>query len=346
MGLYYATHDDFGKFLRFLAGNVELYTHTSSFDDYAFVRYPSEQTEGVTEAPQINLKGNRTRESIKAFFFDMRETVATLPPEAESSLMQPVQRAIVGLKACDLRSLKILDSVFLESEPVDPFYKLKRDGTILITADCVDFGESCFCNLHGDKPYSENAFDLNLSDITTGILLEVGSDRGQQLIEDGKNYFREASDQELEERDRLRREAGEKLTEQNQEYAGKTSFYDRIVKNMDHPIWHSLSHRCVGCSGCLSICPTCHCFLLVDRKREEYFERERVWDFCIYPRYARVAGGANPRPELYERLRNRFIKKFKFFKEKEDFYACVGCGRCSDVCPADIEIREVLKELE
>ena len=86
MGLYYATHDDFGKFLRFLAGNVELYTHTSSFDDYAFVRYPSELTEGVTEAPQINLKGNRTRESIKAFFFDMRETVATLPPEAESSI--------------------------------------------------------------------------------------------------------------------------------------------------------------------------------------------------------------------------------------------------------------------
>ncbi|MDP7422453.1 MAG: 4Fe-4S dicluster domain-containing protein, partial [bacterium] len=318
---------------------------TPNFDDFSFVKYPSSLEEGATDVPKINLKGNRTRESVKAFFFDIRETVATFPQEAETGLLKPVQRAIVGLKACDLRALKPLDLVFMETEPIDPFYKLRREGTLLITADCNDFGETCFCNLHGENPFAESGFDLNLSTLAKGILVTVGSERGAQQVEEGNKYFREATGKEIEERNHLRQGTRIRLQEQNESFEGAKPFYDRIKNNLEHSIWHSLSHRCVGCCGCLSICPTCHCFLLVDRRREEYYERERVWDFCIYPRYARVAGGGNPRPELYKRLRNRFVKKFQFFKEKCDFYACVGCGRCSDVCPADIEIRDVLKEL-
>jgi len=345
MDTFYSTYADFTKFLRFLAGKMELFTHSPCFESFTFSRYPSDKEEDTNGVPEINLRGNRTRESIKAFFFDVRETVATFPQEAESGLLKPVSRAVVGLKSCDLRSLRMLDSVFLASDPVDPFYKLRREGTLLITADCCDFGESCFCNLHGETPYAAEGFDMNVSDTGKGILLTLGSERGKELFEEGKNYFREATAEEIAERDKQREAAAERLKKQNMDYVGDKAFYNRVVDSEGHEIWKQLSHRCVGCCGCLSICPTCHCFLIVDKKREEYYERERVWDFCIYPRYARVAGGANPRPELADRLRNRFVKKFQFFKEKEDFYACIGCGRCSDACPANIEIREVLKEL-
>ena len=61
--------------------------------------------------------------------------------------------------------------------------------------------------------------------------------------------------------------------------------------------------------------------------------------------FARVAGGGNPRPQLWMRLRNRFEKKFDFFPQVADTYACTGCGRCISACPAQIDIRNVLKRL-
>ena len=102
--------------------------------------------------------------------------------------------------------------------------------------------------------------------------------------------------------------------------------------------------ECVECGACNMICPTCHCFLLVDQSADDKFQRLKVWDSCLMKRFARVAGGANPRKHLGERLRNRFIKKFDFFPEILGIYACTGCGRCIETCLGDIDIREVLKE--
>ena len=41
-------------------------------------------------------------------------------------------------------------------------------------------------------------------------------------------------------------------------------------------------------------------------------------------------------------LRNRFEKKFDFFTDRIGHYACDGCGRCTEVCTAGIDIRDVL----
>jgi ferredoxin len=93
------------------------------------------------------------------------------------------------------------------------------------------------------------------------------------------------------------------------------------------------------------VCPTCHCFLLFDEKRAQKAIRGRMWDACLYKSFARVAGGANPRKHLHERMRNRFEKKFDFFPSTIGKFACTGCGRCIDACAGDIDIREVLKGL-
>lgn len=58
--------------------------------------------------------------------------------------------------------------------------------------------------------------------------------------------------------------------------------------------------------------------------------------------FARVAGGDNPRAGRAKRLRNRFEKKFDYFPEVLGCYACDGCGRCTKVCTANIDIRAVL----
>ena len=37
-----------------------------------------------------------------------------------------------------------------------------------------------------------------------------------------------------------------------------------LAANFDHPLWKTLALRCHGCGACASVCPTCHCFDIVD----------------------------------------------------------------------------------
>jgi len=85
---------------------------------------------------------------------------------------------------------------------------------------------------------------------------------------------------------------------------------------------------------------------MVDQKRVDGFERLRMWDSCLLMSFARVAGGANPRKLLAQRMRNRFDKKFNFFQDTIGRFGCTGCGRCIEACPGKIDIREVLSKLE
>ena len=118
-----------------------------------------------------------------------------------------------------------------------------------------------------------------------------------------------------------------------------------VEKNFKSQIWEDEAKTCVECGACNTICPTCHCFLLYDQKNENQMARLRIWDSCLLKNFATVAGGANPRPKLWMRLRNRFEKKFDFFPKVAKVFACTGCGRCISACPAKIDIRRVLKRL-
>jgi len=74
-------------------------------------------------------------------------------------------------------------------------------------------------------------------------------------------------------------------------------------------------------------------------------KRVKYQDSCQFSGYARVAGGATPRPELFERLRNRYLCKYDYRPEALGLVACTGCGRCIDACQGKIDMREVMVDV-
>lgn len=290
----------------------------------------------------------RTVEPLKSFFTPPYENLADYFTQ-DKEVTPVVDKTIVfGVKSCDIYGHKIQDFVFLQGVEVDSLYRLKRDNTILISGDCTDYKEVCHCLAWDVLPYPTEGFDLNFSPLTGGFLVDVGSERGDSLIKGSSEYFKPAKESQLaarkEKRDRFVKQLNQHLLPQK--LVTKKSVQELVRNGYNSDTWQEFMLTCVECGGCNLICDTCHCFLLADKKDDSRINKKvRVWDSCLYANYARVAGGANPLKTRAQRLRNRFMKKFDFFVDNLDMPACCGCGRCIEVCPGKIDIREVLKDL-
>ncbi|RJP66210.1 MAG: hypothetical protein C4539_11905 [Ignavibacteriales bacterium] len=249
---------------------------------------------------------------------------------------------LVGVKACDLKALQILDKALINKDFIDPDYKQWRENITIITSDCTEIGEFCHCNLKNGKPYSESGFDLNLSPINGSYLIATGSEKGEALLELMKKHIHltNHTDDDLSKIKTQRNRIETKLIEHNKKF----EFNNNYINLKKNPInsWKDDSKECVGCGGCTNICPSCYCLILNDDSKLEQFVKVRSYDSCQLNGYARVAGGATPRPKMYERFRHRYLCKHIYFQSNFDESGCTGCGRCSEVCPAKIDFRETV----
>ncbi len=335
----YISTDNLFKLLNALKRDYNVYVPVKKGEQRFYKKYDE-------PSGDIRLGEVRTFEPLKAFFSRAREVVAK-GFEPDTPFAQDKPLAIVGVKMCDLKGMKVLDHVFLDHDYKDPFYIKNREENLIISSDCTFAIETCFCLAMGVKPYPEKDFDINLSETTGGFIAETASPKGEALVKKHQRFFQAATAQHRKKRESRRNEVvkqvEENIKKNNVPY--QDAFKGIIERNFESDIWNEEAKACVECGACNTICPTCHCFLLYDRKDEKKMERLRIWDSCMIKDFARVAGGANPRKKLWMRLRNRFEKKFDFFPKVADIYACTGCGRCISACPAKIDIRKVLRKL-
>ncbi len=121
--------------------------------------------------------------------------------------------------------------------------------------------------------------------------------------------------------------------------AGKTD------KFFNDPEWASLSESCLGCGTCTFVCPTCQCYDIRDFDTGHGIIRYRCWDSCMYSEFTKMSAG-QPRLSQLERFRQRFMHKLVYYPDNnEGVFSCVGCGRCLQKCPIQMNIVKVMKRL-
>jgi len=296
------------------------------------------------------LRQPRAAQSAKSLFMPASESVGRYGSQASPGAAQPLgSLVLIGLRACELRARNYLDQVLLKGDFDDPAYRARREAMTVVSCDCVDCTQTCCCTLVGGEPFPTEGFDVNLTPVGGGWVVEIATEKGQELL--GGRSMHQAGADQLAQRDRIRQRMTDRLEAQNAQYGFRAD--DQApppLPDDDDDSWQKFAADCVECGACTNICPTCHCFYLYDQVLgAENFERIRTWDSCLLSTYHRMAGGVNmklsPRPKLSNRLANRVLHKFTYSPQQYSLLGCVGCGRCIDACLGAIDIRQVVSEL-
>lgn len=274
---------------------------------------------------------------LKLFFLPVKENVTR-------NSSDPTKKSIiVGVPSCDLAALNILDEIYLNPPYTDPYYKARRENTIIVGTDCYDILRHCHCNKYGVRAFPTQNHDLLLSVIDDRVLLFNHVGKGETLISELIKFLHplEISEQDVDLINARRRATEDKLEKQNAQLPGYEETGE-LIRNSEDAIWANYSKKCVSCGGCAAICPTCTCFLLVDRPG---FEKVRQLDACQYPGFSRIAAGEDHLKERADRFKNRYLCKYVWKPAKFNSTACTGCGRCIETCIGKINKNELFLEL-
>jgi len=249
---------------------------------------------------------------------DMKETIEVIPT------------VIFGVHTCDLHALKLLDRVN-DTGYVDQHYQARRAETYIVSIECLKpCMEHSFCKSMGTLTTPEH-FDIHLTDLGESYAIEVGSEKGERLLEGCSSIW----DSTEEDMDRINEVMAEKWP--NFQYRLEfdvTELPDLLSVSQNSPIWDALGDACLACGMCTQVCPTCYCFDVEDEVDValETGKRVRTWDSCQIDKFAVVAGGHNFRSSNALRQRHRFNRKGKYQYEAFGELGCVGCGRCALSC--------------
>lgn len=297
------------------------------------------------EGVNFDLNTLRTVKSAKDLFFPQTEDLVSFKVQGKNiSIDAPAEPdekfVIFGVRACDAKSFEILDRVFL-SEPVDSYYKARRENGIVITLACNQPEETCFCSVFGIDPANPGG-DIS-SWIADGFLyMEAVSEKGEKFMA-SLDMLEDGTKEDIKETQENIAAIMKKLPLADLDLTGFDG--DATDKLFNSKEWEKLSKTCIGCGTCTFVCPTCQCYDIRDFDTGEKVCRYRCWDSCMYSDFTRMAHG-NPRKSQLERFRQRFMHKLVYFPANNDgMYSCVGCGRCLAKCPISMNIVKVIKAL-
>ena len=289
------------------------------------------------QGEEPELSGESTALPPKDILFPKTEKMYSFrladPDTVEETVCSP-ERVIFGLRPCDVHSVMCMDAVFLGGEYEDGFYARRRGHCLLVAAACSDAGENCFCEAMGLSPNDAPGADILLREVSEGFFVKSLTDRGEAELAALGRLLHEGDF-----------EYGDTRCTLSPPYAAVSERLPELFEST--ALWRRFSDPCLRCGVCAYVCPTCYCFDIQNNDvRGAEGAAFRCWDSCMFSDYNQNAGGHNPRPTGLERLRNRYMHKLSYFRERFGMPLCSGCGRCIGRCPAHLDITEFISAAE
>jgi ferredoxin len=292
---------------------------------------------------KLNPSSKPSNLSPKQFFFPKSETLFFYKKtQTDVEIIDTAgignKTVIFGVKPCDTALTGILSKVF-NWDYKDEFFNKKVENTVLIGLKCGYNDDDCFCTSVGLSPESEKGSDIFLVPLEDGsFLAKAVTEKGSEFVKENSKFFSPATD------------AKSKPVEMKaapQKKFDPARIKEWLDHNFENEYWKGLGDLCLGCAQCAYVCPTCHCFDIVD-ENFDYSSGRRVknWDCCQYTMFTKHASGHNPRSHQSDRYRQRVFHKFKYYPDRFETILCTGCGRCIRGCGIGMNISEVLQQID
>lgn len=299
----------------------------------------------ISSGEDVCIDFHNTKLAAKEILFPQTELILTIKKgevglETEEASTNSKEHVLFGIRPCDAMGLVLTDMFFASGEHKDQPYLERRGKTAVVGLACNHPRGTCFCTSVGGSPFGKEGMDLFLVDLGDEYLIEVLTKRGERLVE-SVDWMREADEGDIERAEKLL-EIAEEAIKMEQPIEGLSEKLDGMFED---PLWDKLHQKCVGCGICTYLCPTCWCFDILDEETPTGVKRIRLWDTCQFPIFTLQGSGFNPRPSGKERMRQRVLHKFNYFQKEFGTPACVGCGRCVQECPVNLDIREIVKTI-
>ena len=248
--------------------------------------------------------------------------------------------AFFGVRSCDVASIAILDRILLHDLFRDLVYDGRRDGNFVVAVQCTQASATCFCASMGTGPRSRGGFDLALTELSDGFVVEVGSDAGAEILAELKSTEATVEAQQ-EAQARIESSAAQQVRRLD-----TNGIKELLYENFEHPRWDNVAERCLTCANCTMVCPTCFCTTIDDVTdvTGDHAERWRRWDSCFTLGHSYIHGGS-VRASGKARYRQWLTHKVASWIDQFGTSGCVGCGRCITWCPVGIDITEEVQAI-
>jgi formate hydrogenlyase subunit 6/NADH:ubiquinone oxidoreductase subunit I len=247
----------------------------------------------------------------------------------------PKPLAVIGARSCDLHALRVQDKVFLEGRYVDSDYQARRQGLFVLAVNCGRAAATCFCTSMNTGPAVREGADLSLFELPAHFVIEIRSERGGEVM--AAVPWRPCTIQEVTEARQVPRQAEAQIKRR----LDTQGIRDLLLNNLEHERWDHVAQRCLSCTNCTMVCPTCFCASVteVGDLSGDSARRERAWDSCFNDEHSYMNSGT-VRKTTKARYRQWLTHKLASWIDQFGTSGCVGCGRCITWCPVGIDLTQ------
>jgi formate dehydrogenase subunit beta len=157
-------------------------------------------------------------------------------------------------------------------------------------------------------------------DLDTQCTLFLNTEKGAEFVEGLEGFQGTVLSDELE-TEPIQRSQTQRAAYREELFAGVEVGMQGLIRTFG---------RCIGCHACKTVCPICYCSLCYfDSQDCEYLPE-------IYESELERKGGLRVPPNTIF---------FQLGRLAHVTVSCVGCGMCTDVCPADIPISTIFSKV-